>query len=160
MPTNPHLTMKPTLLPFLSILTVAAFATARDVPTQLPAVDNTPPATDKPVKVYIMAGQSNMVGIGQVTGGGSRWGSEFVDVSVAVYPGKPDPEADYAAMEPTQRVAIKNFGGVKPDPYPGGGTQVARGFIGGNRIGSCFGHRVVPACALGGNGERGSGSCA
>ncbi len=36
-------------------------------------------ATDQPVKVYILSGQSNMVGIGQVTGGGSRWGSEFID---------------------------------------------------------------------------------
>ncbi|MCA9067656.1 MAG: hypothetical protein KDA84_01950, partial [Planctomycetaceae bacterium] len=36
-------------------------------------------AAEKPVKVYILSGQSNMVGIGQVTGGGSRWGAECID---------------------------------------------------------------------------------
>jgi hypothetical protein len=30
-----------------------------------------------PVKVCLLAGQSNMVGIGLVTGGGPRWGNEL-----------------------------------------------------------------------------------
>lgn len=38
------------------------------IPYPLPDPDNTPPATNKPVKVFILSGQSNMVGIGQ-TGG-------------------------------------------------------------------------------------------
>ena len=33
-------------------------------------------AAEKPVKVYILSGQSNMVGIGQVTGNDLRWGKE------------------------------------------------------------------------------------
>jgi hypothetical protein len=86
-------------------------------------------AADGPVKVYILSGQSNMVGIGQVTGSGSRWGSEFIDPVVSVYPGKYDPSADYDAMEPTTTLKLDQFGGVKPTPYPGGGTQVVRGFI-------------------------------
>jgi hypothetical protein len=48
-------------------------------------------AADKPVKVYILAGQSNMVGIGQVTGGGNRWGKEFLDPVVSVYAGPTTP---------------------------------------------------------------------
>ena len=37
---------------------------AAAVPAVLPRPDKTPPATDKPIKVYILAGQSNMVGFG------------------------------------------------------------------------------------------------
>jgi hypothetical protein len=82
-----------------------------------------------PVKVYILAGQSNMVGIGQVTGGGTRWGSEFVDPVVSVYEGAYGPGADYDALTPTKTVKLESFGGTKPDPYPGGGAQVVRGSI-------------------------------
>ena len=84
---------------------------------------------EEPVKVYILSGQSNMVGIGQVTGGGSRWGSEFINPTLSVYPGKYDPSADYAKMEPINTMELESFGGVKPTPYPGGGTQIVRGFI-------------------------------
>ena len=41
-----------------------------NIPYPLPAPDTSTGATDKPVKVYIMAGQSNMVGYGQVAGTG------------------------------------------------------------------------------------------
>ena len=37
-------------------------AAAKEIPDQLPDPDGTPPDTSKPVKVYIVAGQSNMVG--------------------------------------------------------------------------------------------------
>ena len=104
------------ILAFSLILTCAS--------TTLPAS-----AADKPVKVYILSGQSNMVGIGQVTGGGSRWGSEFIDPVLSVYPGKYAPDADYDKMKPTKILKLKKFGGVRPTPYPGGGTQIVRGFI-------------------------------
>ena len=86
-------------------------------------------AADKPVKVYILSGQSNMVGIGQVTGGGSRWGSQFLEPVVSVYPGAYDPKADYDKMKPTKTLKLESFGGVRPTPYPGGGAQIVRGFI-------------------------------
>jgi alpha-galactosidase len=80
-----------------------------------------------PVKVYVLAGQSNMVGIGQVTGGGTRWGAEFLEPKVSVYPGVYDPGADYGAMAANETVALPAFGGVRPTPYPKGGTRVTRG---------------------------------
>ena len=86
-------------------------------------------AADKPVKVFILAGQSSMVGIGQVTGGGSRWGSEFIAPVLSVYPGKYDPETDYDSIEPAATLKLEKFGGVKPTPYLGGGTQIVRGFV-------------------------------
>jgi len=115
---------------FLALLSLAGFsASATDIPLHLPPPNATPPATDKPVKVYILAGQSNMVGIGQVTGGGSRWGSEFTDPVVSVYSGAYDPKADYDTLTPTTTLSLPSFGGVKPTPYPGGGTHVVRGFF-------------------------------
>ncbi len=43
-----------------------------------------------------------MVGIGQVTGGGRRWGSEFLDPVVSVYQGDYDPKADYDSLKPVK----------------------------------------------------------
>ncbi len=43
-------------------------ATAADVPSQLPAPDGSPGDATKPVKVYVLAGQSNMVGMGDLMG--------------------------------------------------------------------------------------------
>jgi hypothetical protein len=43
-----------------------------------------PDSGGEPVKVFILSGQSNMVGAGKVTGGESRWGSEFLEPVVSV----------------------------------------------------------------------------
>mgnify|MGYP001980343624 CR=1 FL=1 len=45
----------------------------------------------KPVKVFILSGQSNMVGAGKVDGGSSRWGTQFLDPVVSVYKGDYEP---------------------------------------------------------------------
>ena len=84
---------------------------------------------NKPVKVFILSGQSNMVGAGKVTGGSSRWGKEMIDPVVSVYEGTYDAKADYDAMTPIKTLKLESFGGVKPTPYPGGGTHVTRGFV-------------------------------
>ena len=86
-------------------------------------------AADGPVKVYILAGQSNMVGIGQVTGGNTRWGAEFTEPVLSVYEGAFDPKADYDKLTPTKTVKLDSFGGTNPTPFPGGGTQIVRGFF-------------------------------
>ena len=86
-------------------------------------------ASGKPVKVFILSGQSNMVGAGKVDGGSSRWGNQFIDPVVSVYKGDYDPEVDYDSMEPTKTLKLEAFGGVRPTPYPGGGVQVTRGFV-------------------------------
>ncbi len=86
-------------------------------------------AAEKPVKVYILAGQSNMVGIGQVDGGASRWGAEFTEPVLSVYEGAYDPKADYDTLKPIKTLALESFGGVNPTEFPGGGVQVVRGFF-------------------------------
>jgi alpha-galactosidase len=86
-------------------------------------------ATEGTVKVYILAGQSNMVGIGQVTSGGLRWGDEFLNPVLSVYEGSYDPKADYDALKPVQTLELASFGGTEPTTYPDGGVRVVRGFI-------------------------------
>ncbi len=51
------------------VLNVAAM----DIPTQLPDPDGKAPDNTKPVKVYILAGQSNMVGMGTISGAKCRY---------------------------------------------------------------------------------------
>ena len=81
------------------------------------------------VRVFILSGQSNMVGAGKVDGGSSRWGSQFLEPVVSVYRGTYDPQADYDAMQPVKTLKLEKFGGVQPTPYPGGGVHVTRGFV-------------------------------
>ena len=49
-------------------MTSLALSAAKDIPAQLPDPDGKPGDATKPVKVYILAGQSNMVGMGDLTG--------------------------------------------------------------------------------------------
>ena len=120
-----------------SSLTLAAVVTtllvlpgaAAEIPDQLPDPDGKPADRSKPVKVFILMGQSNMVGMGDISGGSSRWGKQFLDPVVSVYPGQYSPKADYDNAIPIKTMKLPAFGGVRPTPYPGGGTQVVRGHI-------------------------------
>ena len=93
------------------------------------AVGDHPLASGEPVKVFILSGQSNMVGAGQVDGGSRRWGAEFLDPAVSVYEGAYDSAVDYDARTPLTTLKLDTFGGVEPTPYPQGGTCVTRGFV-------------------------------
>ncbi len=93
------------------------------------ALGQTPDPNGKPIRVFILSGQSNMVGAGRVDGGSKRWGSQFLDPVVSVYKGAYDSKADYDAMKPVKTLQLEKFGGVKPTPYPGGGVHVTRGFV-------------------------------
>lgn len=104
-------------------------AAPKDIPAQLPGPSDAPVDTTKPVKVYILSGQSNMVGMGDIRGGTSRWGAQFLNPVMSVYPGPYSPEADYDNMTPTTTMELPAFGGVKPTPFPGGGVHVVRGHI-------------------------------
>ncbi|MEM7453484.1 MAG: sialate O-acetylesterase [Planctomycetota bacterium] len=82
-----------------------------------------------PVKVFILMGQSNMVGMGDISGGGVRWGDEFISPVLFIYDGEYSPEANYDRISPVQTLELESFGGVNPTPYPDGGTHVVRGQI-------------------------------
>ena len=104
-------------------------AVTAEVPRQHTRPDGKPADMTKPVQVFILLGQSNMVGAGKFSGGSTRWGKEFMTPIVSVYRGAYDPQADYDALKPEKSLALQSFGGTEPTAYPGGGTQVVRGFI-------------------------------
>lgn len=116
-------------LAVVGLMLIVQSAAAKDIPAQLPDPDTKPPVVNKPVKVYILSGQSNMVGMGDIRGGSSRWGNQYLDPVVSIYPGEYSPTADYDKMTPIETKELPAFGGVKPTPFPGGGTAVVRGFI-------------------------------
>jgi len=112
----------------LQLLILSTPLFAQD-PESLPGSGAESDTSRVPVKVYILSGQSNMVGIGQVSGGTTRWGKEIIDPVVSVYEGAHSAEADYDSMTPIATQELAEYGGVHPTPFPGGGTQVVRGFI-------------------------------
>lgn len=58
----------------LGLLAISSLATAATIPVELPPPDAKPPAKVKPNKVYILSGQSNMVGFGAVERVPSQYG--------------------------------------------------------------------------------------
>jgi alpha-galactosidase len=71
----------------LSMLAFCAVGTAKDIPAQLPRPDGKPGDSTKPVKVYILAGQSNMVGMGDITGARPPHPRVFLSADPAIIPG-------------------------------------------------------------------------
>jgi len=69
-----------------SMCAVAGGATV--IPTALPNPDKTSSAKDRPVKVYILSGQSNMVGFGRVDGADPVYGSIYLSADPRVRPCK------------------------------------------------------------------------
>ncbi|MFM1561482.1 MAG: hypothetical protein ACKJSK_19425, partial [Roseibacillus sp.] len=52
----------------VALMGFSLHAGAKTIPAELPDPDGKPGDASKPVKVYILAGQSNMVGMGEVGG--------------------------------------------------------------------------------------------
>lgn len=71
----------------LGVLGGLAAAIAGEVPTQLPQPDASPPSQGK-VKVYILAGQSNMVGMGAIKGARPPYPSVYLSSDPAVIEGQ------------------------------------------------------------------------
>ena len=58
----------------------------------------------------------------------TRWNpKDITDTVLSVYEGDYSPDKDYENLAPTNKVEIESVGGVKPTPFPGGGTQILRG---------------------------------
>jgi hypothetical protein len=79
--------MKRNVLGMIAAL-VSVAAQAAVVPTDLPRPDNQPPSNKKPVKVYILSGQSNMVGFGALSGSYPVYPSIFLSPDPTVMPCK------------------------------------------------------------------------
>jgi len=63
---------------FAAVLLLVVPVTAAEVPSQLPDPNGKPGDAGKPVKVYILAGQSNMVGMGEISGAKCRYSGIYL----------------------------------------------------------------------------------
>jgi alpha-galactosidase len=78
--------MKPSAA-FLAAALMALPAPAKVIPLVLPAPGGEAPVSDKPVKVYILAGQSNMVGMGDISGARPPFPNRFLTADPAAIAG-------------------------------------------------------------------------
>ncbi len=96
--------MKKTPRTGLALILLAALSAlpvvAQVIPVDLPPAGAKPPATDKPVKIYIQSGQSNSLGFGAVKPGAPQYSKIFLSA---------DPTAKPAAL-PVATAALLKFG--------------------------------------------------
>ena len=69
------------------LLALAGTLQAETIPLSLPDPDGRPGNPAKPVKVYVLAGQSNMVGMGDIAGARPPYPSVYLSADPAVIPG-------------------------------------------------------------------------
>lgn len=96
---------------------------------------------EKPVQVYILSGQSNMVGIGQATPGGATRYNTYTQpddkseqaqgCTLSIYSGAYDPSIDYSTRKPveTHQVRLGYWPHASFPKIEGEQTQIARGYI-------------------------------
>ena len=87
MTTGRH-TVSTTVCVVIAMTSVVFSAAAKDIPAVLPDPDGKPGNAIRPVKVYILAGQSNMVGMGDIGGAKNMYAGIYFSSDPAV-PGGP-----------------------------------------------------------------------
>ena len=103
-----------TVFAFSVAVLMSPFVDAADVPAQLPDPDGKPGSSTKPVKVYILAGQSNMVGMGNL--GGAK--NVYTGVYLSSDPAVPD--------RPFQIYKVGNYKTSPLAIFDGNGTPVEK----------------------------------
>ena len=93
-----------------------------NIPYPLPAPDSTPPATDKPVKVYILSGQSNMVGQGKISPLGTAGTLETITKNEHKFPNLLDGAAWSVRNDVMYRGVIAAIGNSALTPGHNNGT--------------------------------------
>ncbi len=101
------------------ISSIGLAVNAADVPAVLPRPDETPPAAGK-VKVYILAGQSNMVGFGTLKGAKPTYPSVYLSPDPGVKPGR-------MPVGPSALLPLGVYPSEKPDAGKGAMALVYEG---------------------------------
>lgn len=96
------------------VVLMSPLVDAADVPAQLPDPDGKPGSNTKPVKVYILAGQSNMVGMGNLSGAKNVYTGVYLSSDPAV----PD--------RPFQVYKVGNYKTAPLAVFDGNGTPVEK----------------------------------
>ena len=70
------------------IFSIGPALLAAPIPLLLPDPDDKPGDPGKPVKVYVLAGQSNMVGMGDITGARPQYPAVYLSADPSIIPGE------------------------------------------------------------------------
>lgn len=149
------------LLPLLTLaaLAVVAFiprAMGEEAVTSLPKADGKPADMSKPVQVFIMMGQSNMVGMGHISGGKGE-SLEKVVKTDGLYPFLLDEAGNWAERKDVRNVQVMvgRGGGMSllhnewlavggnPDGKPGKGGTMGVEFGIGHQLGNALSEPVM-----------------
>lgn len=126
-----HKTRRASALTSIAITALAlsslAIASAADTP--IPKPDGKPADQTKKVKVFILMGQSNMVGMGDISGGNTAWAPILLKPELSVYEGTYSPAADYDQMKPVSTMEFSLGREWAPPRSAGESTCVVRGQI-------------------------------
>jgi len=148
--------MKP-LLP-IALLCSAFFGLASLTSAQLPDPDGKPADMSKPVQVYILLGQSNMLGFGKIGGGDGSL--EHATKEKGLYPYLVDQEGNWTVRKDVRNVRVMGSGGPgKTRQFNNEWMTIGKGAVGpeigiGHHVGhvteapvlilkSCIGNRAL-----------------
>ena len=114
----------------LAAFSLSSFSIATAAEQTLLKPDGKPADQTKKVKVFIMMGQSNMVGMGDLAGGNISWKPEIQSAVMSVYEGAYSPDADYDKLKPVSTIEVAmNQDWTPPTDKAATVTYVLRGQI-------------------------------
>ncbi len=90
----------------LSALALSSFSIVSAADQAILKPDGKPADQTKKVKVFILMGQSNMVGMGDIQGGGTGWRTALQKPIMSVYEGAWSADADYDKMTPVSTMDV------------------------------------------------------
>jgi len=101
-----------TIFSFVALVTAMLIlpATAAEVPNQLPDPDGKPADMTKPVQVFILMGQSNMLGFGKISGADKPGTLEHATKLENLYPFLVDDEGNWTERKDVRNVRVMGSG--------------------------------------------------
>jgi len=110
-------------------LALSSFATVSAADQTILKPDGKPADQTKKVKVFILMGQSNMVGMGDINGLSAAWGTTLLKPVLSVYEGTYSATADYDKLKPVSTSEVEVKGEWKAPADLKESTCVVRGEI-------------------------------
>ena len=108
----PNRTRSIIFLAVAAVTLVTHSARAGEIPKQLPDPDGKPAAANRPVKVYILLGQSNMLGFGRIEPGDKQGTLSYLVKTKKKYPHLIDDKGKWTVRKDVRNVHVMDKRGV------------------------------------------------
>ena len=113
----------------LTAFALSSFGVLSAAEPSIPKPDGKLADQTKKVKVFILMGQSNMVGMGDIQGGSTAWATTLLKPELSVYEGSYSAATDYDKLKPVATMEFSMNRDWSPPRTPGESTCVVRGQI-------------------------------